>query len=81
MKYSKMPYKEKLQHQECICIVSSQFRDVFHVTVKTPNGDKNVRINIGCDCFKGGNRQLNKKMLCTHEVTALKKLLEDNEKC
>ena len=76
-----MPYKEKQKHQECMYIILSPFKDIFYATVKTPNGNKNVRITVGCDCFKGGNRQLNKRILCTHEVTALKKLLEDNEKC
>ena len=79
MKYNKLNYKDKLQYQKCINIEENDFKDVFYATVDTPNGKKLVRINISCDCFKGGNGQLKKRKLCTHQVTALNKLLEENK--
>ena len=82
MKYNKMSYNNKLEYQECINFESNKFNDIFYCKIKTPNGNKEVRVQVSCNCFKGGNRQLNKKILCTHELTAIKELLKRNKsKC
>jgi len=80
MFYSDLPFNEKQKLQKCHKIESNKENDVFHCEVQTPIGKVyRVRVVIGCDCHLGSNYGLNKRKLCSHEITALQELIRQSQ--
>ncbi len=78
MKYASEEYWEKQKQQLCTKMIPSRQKNVFYCEILTPRGHKNVKITVDCDCDKGSNWGTKERLLCSHGVTALKKLLETN---